>query len=324
MNRTVQSTLKSSATALFFVVVAVMLTSSQALAAVTASQATANAIGGNLLTTGTCSSTNDGSVAAPGTQTSSGGAGCTAGGPASNSGSLLSASVVVQTSSATPTSTSAACAGATGPGGGAIQVGPAGPCTGVSAGTSAGVVLVGSLVTAQAIFSTCTATPSGASGGSTLVSAGLGGAANILTLLGGLGLGAVTGAGTLPVNPGPNTTVDLALGTLHILTLVLNKQTTVAGTLTVTALDLTVLSGGLTAINNVPILGPALLALLGLGIANEGVHITVGTVTCGPNAAVVGTSALPGKAVPIAGGVLALAAGGAYLGRRKLFAAFRG
>ncbi len=323
MNRTVQSTLKSSATALFFAVVAVMLTSSQALAAVTASQATANAIGGNLLTTGTCSATNDGSVAAPGTQTGTG-AGCTAGGPAANSGSLLSASVLVQTSSATPTSTSAACAGATGPGGGAIQVGAAGPCTGVSAGTSAGVVLVGSLVTAQAIFSTCAATPSGATGGSTLVSAGLGGAANILTLLGGLGLGAVTGAGTLPVNPGPNTTLDLALGNLHILTLILNKQTTVAGTLTVTALDVTVLSGGLTAINNIPILGPALLSLLGLGIANEGVHITVGTVTCGPNAAVVGTSALPGKAVPIAGGVLALAAGGAYLGRRKLFAAFRG
>ena len=300
-----------------------LLVASQAAAAVTVSQATAQAIGGNLLTTGSCASTNDSTVAAPGTRIPTG-AGCTAGGPASNSGALLAASVVVQTSNANPNSTSAACAGVTGPGGGAIQVGPAGPCTGVSAGTSAGVNLISNLVTADAVFATCSAalgsTPTGTS---TLVSAGLGTNATILAALNGLG---ITGAGALPVNPGPNTTINLALAGVNIITLILNKQdtTTVPGQISVTALDLTLLSGGITAIQNVPVLGPLLLGLLGLTAANGGLHVTIGNVTCGPSAAVAVIPTLPVKAIPIAGAVALLAGGVAYLGRRRLFAGFRG
>jgi hypothetical protein len=232
--------------------------------------------------------------------------------------------VIVQTSNANPNSTSAACAGATGPGGGAIQVGAAGPCTGVSAGTSAGVNLISNLVTADAVYSTCSAALGSApTGSSTTVSAGLGTAGPIFAALGALG---ITGAGALPVNPGPNTTINLALGTTNILTLILNKQdtTTVPGQITVTALDLTLLSGGLTALNNVPLLGPALLTLLNLNVGNGGVHITIGTVTCGPNAAAVVTPTIPAKGLPIAGGIVVLVGGAAYLGRRRLFAGFRG
>jgi hypothetical protein len=261
-----------------------------ALAAATVSQATANAIGGNLITTGACDASNDGTVGAPGTLTSSG-SGCTTGGTSSNSGSALSASVIVQTSNADPNGTSAACAGATGPGGAALQVGPAGPCTGLSAGTSAGVNVLGGLVTADAVYSTCiVATPGGTpTGGSTLASAGLAGATGLLSALNALGLGSLTGGATLPVNPGANTMVTLALGTTDILKLVLNEQSTVGGKLTVTALDLTLLGSGVAAIENVPVIGPLLLDVLGLtgttltGALASGIHLTIGTVTCGPD-----------------------------------------
>lgn len=331
MTRTLSRSLKSTAVTFAIGATLVMLTASQALAAITVSQASAVGIGGNLLTTGACSSTNDGTVAAPGTRTTSG-AGCTAGGPASNSAALLAASVIVQTSNANPDSTSAACAGATGPGGAAIEIGPAGPCTGVAAGTSAGVNLIGGLVTADAVYSVCSATAAGVTGGSTLASAGLGGTTGILGALGGLGLGGVTGAGALPVNPGPNTTVSLSLGTLNILTLILNQQTTAPnGQLTVTALNLTLLGSTLSQINSIPIVGPLLLNLLGLiqggsliTLPAGGLNLTIGTVTCGPNAIAPVSSTLPGKGLPIAGGVVVLVAGAAYLGRRRLFAGFRG
>jgi len=331
VTRTLSTTLKSTAVAVVIGATLIMLTASQALAQVTVSQASAVALGGNLLTSGSCASTNDSTVAAPGTQTSSG-IGCTAGGPGSNSSSFLSASVLVQTSDADPNSTSAACAGATGPGGAAIQVGAAGPCTGVSAGTSAGVNVIGGLVTADAVYSVCSATPTGPTGTSTLASAGLGGTSGILSDLGDLGLGTLTGAGALPVNPGPNTTVNLALGTTNILSLILNQQTTSgSGQLTVTALNLTLLGSTLTTIDNIPVVGPLLLSLLGLlpggtlvTLPAGGLNITIGTVTCGPNAVVPVSPALPKKALPIAGGIVVLAAGGAYLGRRRLFAGFHG
>lgn len=350
MSRTTSKHVRSGLTVLLFGAVLITLTASQALAQVTVSTASANAIGGNLLSTGTCTATNDGSTAAPGTQTTGGsGIGCTAGGPDSNATATLAASVLVQTANADQDGTSAACAGVSGPGGGAIQVGPAGPCTGITPGTSAGVNVLGSLVTANAIFSVCSATPAGATGSSTLANVNLGGTAGaggLLTILGGLGsivgLGAgagatLTGAGTLPVNPAPNTTITLAIGNLNIATLILNQQTTVNGTLKVTALNLTLLGSFLTALNtNSGLLGGLLggiglggvLAGLGLNVGNltsgvlaDGINVTIGTVTCGPNAVVPATSALPGKALPVAGGILALLGGAAYLGRRRLFGA---
>lgn len=326
MRRRLPTGLKTMGSALFIGAVLIMLTAAQAAAAPIVSQASAQAIGGDLLTTGVCSSVS------PGGQSTSG-AGCTVGGPSSNSGSTLTASVVVQTSDANPDGTSAACAGVTGPGGAAIQIGAAGPCTGVSAGTSSGVNVLGGLVTADAIYSVC-ADSAGASptGGSTLASVGVaqGLSSGLLSALGAvataLGLGPLTGGATLPVNPGPNTVVSLSLGTLNILTLKLNVQSTnTNGTLGITALSVQVLGGAISAISGVPILGPALLNLLGLGgVTSAGLLITIGNVTCGPNAGPVAVSpVLPPKALPIAGAVLLGVGGFAWFKRERLFGAFR-
>lgn len=325
MTRKLSIRVKTTGTALLIGATLIVLTASQAAAAPVVSQASAQALGGNLLTTGVCSSVS------PGGQ-STAGVGCTAGGPGSNNGSTLTASVLVQTSDANADGTSAACAGATGPGGGAIEIGPAGPCTGVSAGTSSGVNVLGGLVTADAIYAVCSDTAGSVPvGGSTLASVGLaqGLSSGLLAALGAvataLGLGPLTGGAALPVNPGPNTTVSLSLGTLKILNLVLNEQSTNAnGTLGITALDLTVLGGGISAISGVPIVGPLLLGLLGLGgVTSTGLEIKIGSVTCGPNALMAKSSALPVKALPFAGVVLLGVGGLAWFNRRRLFGSFR-
>lgn len=74
--------------------------------------------------------------------------------------------------------------------------------------------------------------------------------------------------------------------------LLLNQQTISGGKITVTALEVT---------------SPA-----------TGLDIVIGRVTCGPNAATAATPAIPMKGLPIAGGVVAIAAGGFWMRRRHL------
>jgi hypothetical protein len=95
---------------------------------------------------------------------------------------------------------------------------------------------------------------------------------------------------TLPVNPAANTSQGIAT----VLTLGLNDQSTpVAGEIQATALSLNVL--------NV-------------------VNLTIGNVTCGPNAATAATSAFPAKSLPYVGGTLFVMAAIAvplYVRRRR-------
>jgi hypothetical protein len=283
------------------------LTATQAVAATTVSQATANAIGGNLVNTGTCAATNDGTQPSPGTQTGP----CTVGGPGTSSGALLSAGVLVADAIATnvgsPTvvASSFACGGVTGPGGGAVQIGPSDPCT-VTNGTGQGVNLLGNIITADAIYATCSDVNGVLTGASTLANVAIGGP--LATLLPALGV--VTGLGTLPLNPLVNLSNPISLSllgtTTPLLTIDANKQTTVGGQLTVTALDVKVLPGLVT-----------LLPLLGL---TNGLEISIGTVTCGPNATIAAVSVIPTKGIPIALGMVAVAGGAAWFGRRRLFA----
>lgn len=325
MTRHLSRNLKSTAVAVVIGATLVMLTASQAMAAVVVSQSSASAIGGGVISTGSCNASNDQTVAAPGTLTTTPASGalvnlslnCTNAGTGTNDGSFLSAAVAVQTAVADPAGNplpsfplSAACAGVSGTGAGAIQVGADAACTAV--GTGSGVNVLSNIITADAIFATCQDTGGTPVGSSTLVDATVGGP--LASLLAALGV--VGGLGSLPSNPGINTSSPIGLTllgtTTPLLTLTLNEQSTSGGTLTVTALDLTVLPG---LVN---------LGLGGLTGLTSGLEVKIGTVTCGPNALVPATSALPGKALPIAGGVLVLAAGGAYIGRRRLFAGFRG
>lgn len=281
------------------VLMAMLIGPAAGLAAATTvvSQATAQAASldlgtGSVLTTNMCDATNDGTVASPGTISGS----CTTTGALSLLGtqSFITAGVLAQEAAARPDGTSAACAGATGAGG-SIQVGSTAPCVvnpgtpphGVSIGSS-GVLGVGG-ITADAIYAFCTASPTAVpTGGATLVDANLGTG----VLVGGLT--------TLPVNPTVNDTLSVTLLGVNLGTVVLNEQTpttpVAGGPIAVTALDLNIL----------------------------GAHLKVGSVTCGPNTAVVPpTPMFPVKGLPIAGGMLAVAGGATWLARRRLFAAFR-
>jgi hypothetical protein len=323
MSRALPKALKATVPALICGALVIMLTASQALAAGTVSNSSANAIGGNVINTGACVSANSG-----GAQTQSAVAGtgallnlslgCTVGGGPTQQGALVAASNAVQTGHADATGSSTACGGVTGVGGGAIQVGPSNPCTGINPGTGSGVTALNSLVSATALYSICAITNGGTPTATpTVVGLSIGGP--LLTTLQGLGLGAVTGAGSI-LNPTPTaggTTNTLALGGVPLLSITLNNVTTAAGVITATAFDLKVLPG---LVN----LGGVTLGLLGLTGLTSGLEVIIGTVSCGPNAVVPTTSALPTKALPIAGGVLVLAGGAAYLGRRQLFSAFRG
>lgn len=308
MNRTFRRGATKLGTVMVLGLAVLSLTATQAVAATTVSQATANAIGGNLVNTGTCTATNDGTQASPGTQAGP----CTVGGPGTSSGTLLSAGVLVADAIATnvgsPTvvASSFACAGVTGPGGGAVQVGPSDPCT-VNNGTGQGVNLLGNIITADAIYATCSNVNGVLTGASTLANLAIGGPLG--TLLPALGV--VTGLGTLPLNPLVNLSNPVSLSLLGITTPLLsiqaNKQTTVGGQLTVTALDVTVLAG----------LGALLPGITGL---TPGLEISIGTVTCGPNATIAAVSVIPTKGIPIALGMVAVAGGAAWFGRRRLFA----
>ena len=333
MSRGLYKYVRASLTAVVVGVVVVAMTASQALAA--PSTATAQAIGSNI------SLVNDllGTCTQPGST-----AGCTGNGSGTNTNSALSAAVLVQTASAVPGSTLASCAGVSGTGAGMIQVGPSATCS--ANGTGTGVNILGGLITADAIFASCD-TPVGGTptnttpppidlniGNGNLASGGplsglLGGLGNLLNL----GTGTLTTSGSL-LNGG---TLTIALGTLDIATVQTDITATDAdGTLHVTALYvnllgsfLNTLSGStniLTSILNGLGLNGILagLGLTGLNLSSVltgGITLTVGTVSCGTNPAVTSsTSSLPGKAVPVAGGLVVLFGGAAFIARRRFVA----
>ncbi|HEY2430360.1 MAG TPA: choice-of-anchor P family protein, partial [Acidimicrobiales bacterium] len=136
-----------------------------------------------------------------------------------------------------------------------------------------GGINLGDQIEADAVLAKCNATATGAPTGST----------TILNLT--LGGNQIPGSSA---QPSPNTVLLAGLITLNEQTV--NKD----GSLTVTALDLTIPPG----------------------MPNSGIHITIGTVTCGPNGPLATTSAFPVKGLPIAGGVAALGLGAAYMRRR--------
>ncbi len=239
-------------------------------AAADTSQATANAatlqLGGSpLATTGLCSSANPGNGAATDT--------CNQSNTLTVLGTqtAITAGLLVQQTVANAGGTSAACAGLVGTGG-TIQIGAAGTCTVTGTPTPGGVVIdLGGLgtVRADAILAECTASSTGASTRRVqLVNA-------TITLLGGT-------ATPLLSEPAPNST-PINLGPLATVTL--NEQPALvppppAGSASTTALDLTVLGG---------LPGAAPL-----------VRLTVGTVSCGPNAVAPPISIFAGPALPMA------------------------
>jgi len=240
----------------------------------TANAATLEALSLPLVSTGTCSASNDGA-----TETDSGPCDTTL--AVAPFQTVVGAGVLVQDSRANNDGTSAACAGVVGPGG-AILVGADGSC--VDSGQTSGLSLNFGLatLTSDAILAECTASSTGAPTGSTTL-------VNPL-----LTVGLVTTI-DVPVNPAPNSTPINIPG---IGTLTLNAQTTNPdGSITVTALDLELLSS-----------------------VGNGAHLTLGTVTCGPNAVAPPIPAIPTAGIPVALGTLVagLLGGRWYLARRRM------
>jgi hypothetical protein len=289
-----------------------VLVMTSGVAAADTSQATAQAVqidllGETLVDSGTVSASNDGSgEVVTGDNTP--------GLELLGTQDLLAAGVLAQDATAEDDGTSAACAGTVGPGG-VIAIGPDRDCTD-TIGTTDGVVidlddldlgddllglgdildlndlldlgldgLLGGgddlldlgLITADAIYAECTADSDGTTtGDSTLVSASLSG---------------LLGDDDLPSDPDANTEIDLDLAGIveldPLIRLVLNEQTSTGdGQITVTALHLTVLGD----VGEDPLL-----------------DLRIGTVTCGPNAAVPPIPAIPAEGMPIAAGGFALA-----------------
>jgi len=263
----------------------------------TAQAAQVTLLGGSVLTTNTCTAANG----QPATGT------CTPNAVVLPGQNLLSAAVLVQSASDTATNSSA-CAGAVGTGGGIVQVGPNAPCT-VTPGTPGGVTLLGTtllgglvagppLLSADAIFATCNSAVGVAPSGSATI-------AN-------LKLGTSTLAnGT----PGPNTTINIA----GVATLVLNEQSTAAdGTLTVTALRLTVLPTANLLGLDLSALG--LGTLLGGALASgvPGAEVIVGRVSCSPKAlAPPPVPLIPVAGLPFAAATLAVVGAGVMVVRRR-------
>jgi len=269
------------------------------------SQATAQAakvtLGGtSLLDTGICSATN------PGTgQVKSPTPPCTSptGTPAPGTQQLITGGALVEDAAANNDGTSTACAGAVGPGG-AIQIGATPSCTVVPAMTPGGVTLLGttllgipgpSLLSADAIYATCSASSTGMPTGTSTV-------AN-LRLAG------------IPITVSPGVQLNIA----NLATLDLNKQVTDAsGKRTVTAFDLKVLPGATLAGIDLNGLGLSVAQLLGLGLAPNvaGAEVIIGQVTCGPNAVMSSVPLLPLAGLPLAAATLAIVGGGVLVVRR--------
>ncbi len=246
-----------------------------------ANAATLSLNGGALVTTNTCTATHPSNSGLPPVV-------CNQTSPVSVlPGSGISAGLLVQSAVANPSppftstpATSAACAGLVGPGG-TIQIGAAGNCTPTSPG---GIVIdLGGLATlrADAILAECTAT-SNPQGGTTNVQIVNG----QITLLGG---------SVIPLlsSPPPSPPAPPVVGLGALLSVTLNKQITgpLPGQVGTTALDVSVLG-----------LVPGLPPL---------VHLTIGTVTCGPNAIAPDVPVIPLKGLPIA---LATVAGVGVIG----------
>ncbi len=238
------------------------------------SQATANAAtlslnGGALVTTGTCSVTHASDSSLPPVT-------CSQTPPLSLLGTqtAIQAGQLVQAAVANPSgpfnstpATSAACAGLVGPGG-TIQIGAGGAC--VATTTPGGVVIdVGGLATirADAILAECTASsnPQGGTTNVQLVNA-------TIQLLGG---------SPVPINssPPPNTSL---VGLAPLASAVLNVPLAapLPGQVGTTALDVSVLG-----------LLPGSPPLI---------ELTIGTVTCGPNAMAPDVPVIPLKGLPVA------------------------
>ena len=162
--------------------------------------------------------------------------------------------------------------------GGILQIGQSGACTG-SANSTHGIDIGNGQIVADVVYASCSATSSGKpTGSATIVNLNLGGSGQ---------------PGTIAAPP--NTEIPPAPPN-QLFNIILNKQTTNPdGSLTVTALDATALTP-----------------------AQGGLHVAIGTVTCGPNAAAAPTPAIPVKGLPIAAGVATIALGGVWFGRRRL------
>jgi hypothetical protein len=188
---------------------------------------------------------------------------------------VLSAGLLFQDALAENDGASAACAGVIGPNG-TIQLGPTGSC--LASGTPGEVVLdLGlAVLRADVITAECTASSSGSTTGSaTLANARITDPTGAVTLL------------SLPVNPAPNTVLNVP----GIAELTLNQQSSGApGQLSVTALDLTLLSG---------------------------VHVRSGNVTCGPNAQTAPIPMFSSQGLPVAGVTVLAAAAFLWFVRRR-------
>ncbi len=315
MNRLLARPFAALGSTLVAVVVILGFTAGPALAQGTAPSANAlNVTGLVSLTTGLCTGS-----------TSTGGTGA-CGNQGSQTNTLVDVGVLTQVAT-----TSAACAGATGPGGSLLQIGTGGTCAPASNVSNGGINLLNGLITANAIYAVCQVNPNGGAPTASfqLVGLSVGNALSGVAGLAGLPTAAQLQAGG---------TFTVAIAGTPLLTISTGQpQTfTISGTpytSTITALDVNVL--------------PSLAAgaLLGLGTGGA-IHIDIGSVSCPtvtPTTTTTTTSsttttsppgstttttgaviaAFPHQGWPIAGGVLALVGLGAFLGRRRLFAALR-
>jgi hypothetical protein len=219
---------------------------------------------------------------------------CTASSPGGQSGPCgpvtfptnvaLSAALLAQESGAVG-GVSGACAGAVGQSG-TISINPDGTCAFTAGTPSGGVTLnLGAVATikADAIIAECTASSTGAPTAQVqLVNA-------TISLL---NLGIPIGAPIVLTSP---TSPNVNVASLpSLLTITLNDQK-----------DLSQPTGGVaTSAVRITLLGVAGDSLLG---------VTIGTVTCGPNAITAPSPAFPAKGVPIAAGMVLVAG---YLGWR--------
>jgi hypothetical protein len=256
--------------------------SSPAMADTSQSSATAlqlTLVGGSLANSGTTTASNDGT-----TETDTGNTGPSL--SILGTQPVISAGVLGQVSRAFADGSAAACAGVVGAGG-AITVGATGNClvtNGTTVTLTLGTIAIAGVttaitLTADAIYANCGATSApSATGGATLANAKISGTA----------LGVTTTLLNLTANPGANTT----LGITGVLTATLNAQSTpTTGQINVTALQISALGGALAS-------------------------VTIGAVTCGPDAAASPVPSIPLKGLPVALGLGGVLIGGVLLLRR--------
>lgn len=234
-------------------------------AAADTSVATANAVtvgvlGTSTVSTGTASAANSGSQT---TQTSA----QTPSLSALSAQSGITAGVAVQTAIAPADGSSLACAGLVGTGG-SVTVGSDGTCT-VNGGGTGGVQITlvpGTVLRADAVLASCSATSAGATTGAVkLVNAKV----------------YVSGLATQTLTSAPAAGSSVTVPGVAQLALRSTSTPSGAGSTQVTALTVNLLSGAVAAVN-------------------------VGTVTCGANARTVPTDALPGPAAPLSAAALAV------------------